>query len=164
MEMQIFRRHPHNSGFTLIEMIIVLSILSLLASAILPMSERTVQRTKEVELQRSLRLLRSAIDTYKEDFDRAVTLKKYIPEIGETGYPVELEKLLQASDWGGLYPTERKYLRRIPRDPFDKYEEGWGLRSYVDDPESRYWGGEDVYDVYSQSDSIGLNGTAYSSW
>ncbi len=151
-------------GLTFLELVITLAILALLASAVIPVAEVTVKRTKEIELRRSLRLMRSAIDDYKADFDKAVEEKKIIKALNENGYPKELEDLLKGDDWGGLYPYKRKYLRRIPTDPFDDYEQGWGLRSYSDDPESTVWGGEDIYDVYSQSDGIGLDGTPYNTW
>ncbi len=151
-------------GLSFLELVIAMAILALLASAVIPVAEVTVKRTKEIELRRSLRLMRSAIDDYKADFDKAVEEKKIIKALNENGYPKELEDLLKGDDWGGLYPYKRKYLRRIPTDPFDDYEQGWGLRSYSDDPESTVWGGEDIYDVYSQSDGIGLDGTPYNTW
>lgn len=151
-------------GLTLVELVITMAILAVLASAVMPMAEVTVRRTKELELRRSLRQVRTAIDEYKKDHDRAVKEKKVTASIDESGYPEELEALLEGSDWGGLYPTPRRYLRRIPRDPFDRYDEGWGLRAYADDPDSTVWGGKDIYDVYSTSDGYGLDGTAYNTW
>ena len=151
-------------GLTLIELVIALAILAVLASAVLPMAEVAVTRTKEIELRRDLRMIRTAIDDYKSDYDRAKAQNKITTSIDETGYPESLDVLTEGTDWGGLYPYPRKYLRRIPRDPFDVYDEGWGLRSYRDDPDSTVWGGEDVYDVYSQSDAIGLDGTSYNTW
>ncbi|ORJ63124.1 general secretion pathway protein GspG [Geothermobacter hydrogeniphilus] len=141
-----------------------MAILAVLASAVLPMAEVTVKRTREIELQRSLRIVRNAIDAYKADFDRAVAEKKIIVSINDTGYPESLEVLLEGKDWGGLYPFKKRYLRRIPKDPFDRYNEGWGLRSLEDDPDSTVWGGDNVYDIYSQSDAIGLDGTPYNTW
>lgn len=151
-------------GLTLIELIIALVILGILAAAALPMAEVAATRSKELELRRSLREIRSAIDAWKADFDKAVEAKKIIPSIDETGYPEDLEALLEGSDWGGLYPYKRRYLRRIPVDPFDEYDEGWGLRSYRDDPDSTVYGGEDLYDVYSQSNRLALDGTPYNTW
>lgn len=151
-------------GLTLLELLITLAILSVLAAAVLPLAEVTVRRTKEIELRRALREIRTAIDAYKIDHDRAVEEKKIIPSLNETGYPEELEDLVKGNDWGGLYPFERRYLRRIPKDPFDEYEEGWGMRAYADDPDSTVYGGGDVYDVYSQSEKTGLDGTAYNTW
>lgn len=151
-------------GVTLIELIIAMAIMAVLATAVIPMAETTVRRTKEVELRRSLREIRTAIDQYKSDYDRAVQEKKIIATLGETGYPPELEELLKGNDWGGLYTYKRRYLRSIPRDPFDSDELGWQLRAYEDDPDSTIWGGENVYDVHSQSDGIGLDGTPYREW
>ena len=151
-------------GLTLLELILAMVILATLASAVIPMAEVTVRRSKEIELRQALRTVRSAIDAYKEDFDKAVEQKKITPSLNETGYPEDLETLLEGTDWSGLYSYERKYLRRIPKDPFDSYDEGWGLRSYSDDPDSTVWGGENVYDIYSQSEAIALDGTTYNTW
>ena len=151
-------------GLTFIEVLIAMIIMSILAAAILPMAEVTVKRTKEIALQRALREIRSAIDRYSVDFEKAKSEKKITVSIDETGYPEELEDLVNGKEWGDLYPTPRKYLRRIPKDPFDRYDEGWGLRSYKDDPDSTVWGGVDIYDIYSQSDGTALDGTYYITW
>ncbi len=152
------------AGLTLIEVIIAMTILAILASAVIPLAATTVRRTREIELRRSLREMRTAIDQYKSDYDRAVKAQKIIPTLGDTGYPKELEELVSGEQWGDLYPFKRKYLRRIPRDPFDENDDGWGMRSMADDPESLSWGGEDVFDVFSQSTEIGLDGTPYNTW
>ena len=157
-------RRRRNAGLTLIEVIIAMSILAILASAVIPLAATTVRRTREIELRRSLREIRTAIDQYKYDYDRAVKEKKIIPTLGDTGYPKELENLVTGNAWGDLYTFNRKYLRRIPRDPFDKNNEGWGMRSMADEPDSLSWGGEDVFDVFSQSTEIGLDGTPYNTW
>lgn len=152
------------SGLTLIELVIAMAILAILASAVLPMAEVTVTRTKELELRRALRVVRTAIDEYKADYDKAKAENRIITSVGETGYPESLEELTDGKDWGGLYQFPRKYLRRIPKDPFDVNDEGWGLRSYTDDPDSTVWGGDNVYDIHSQSDAVGLDGTPYNTW
>lgn len=151
-------------GLTLIEMLITMVILAVLAAAVMPLAEMSVRRSKEIELRRALRQVRTAIDTYKADFDRAVKEKKIISAINETGYPRELEDLLTGESWGGMYEYKRKYLRRIPVDPFDEYEQGWGLRAYSDEPDSRVYGGGDIYDIYSQSEGVALDGTYYNTW
>ena len=56
-----------------------------------------------------------------------------------------------------------KFLRRIPIDPLTGEPE-WGMRSYQDKPDSRSWGGQNVYDVYSLSDGTALDGTKYRDW
>jgi len=161
--MQI-QRAKNCSGLTFIELVIAMAILAILASVVLPLSEVTVTRTKELELRRNLRDIRSAIDAYKHDYDQAVAEKKIFATVGKSGYPERLETLLEGNDWGGLYPFKKKYLRRIPRDPFDRDDLGWGLRSYIDEADSSVWGGEDVYDVYSQNENIALDGSAYRDW
>ncbi|MGK2904876.1 MAG: type II secretion system protein [Desulfuromonadales bacterium] len=151
-------------GLTLLEMVMAIAILAVLATAVIPMAQVTATRGKELELRRSLREIRTAIDNYKADFDKAAAEKKIITEIDETGYPESLEVLLEGNDWGGLYPYKRKYLRRLPKDPFDEYDEGWGLRSYKDDPDSTFYSGDDIFDVYSQSLRLSLDGTSYNTW
>lgn len=151
-------------GLTLLEMVLAIAILGVLATVIVPMAEVTAVRGKELELRRSLREIRTAIDNYKADFDKALEEKKIIPAINETGYPENLDVLVEGSDWGGLYPYKRKYLRRLPNDPFDEYDEGWGLRSYKDEADSTFYGGDDIYDVYSQSPRMALDGTPYNTW
>ncbi len=151
-------------GLTLLEMVLAIAILAVLATVIVPMTEVTAMRGKELELRSALRVIRTAIDNYKADFDKAVTEKKIIVAINETGYPESLEILIEGSDWGGLYPYKHKYLRRLPQDPFDEYDEGWGLRAYKDDPDSTFYGGDDIYDIYSQSTRTALDGTVYNTW
>ena len=154
----------NNRGLSLIELVIALAIMAILAAAVLPLSEVTVKRTQEIELRRSLRVIRSAIDAYKEDYDQAVAEKKIFATVDGSGYPSDLEALVQGEDWGGMYAYKKKYLRRVPQDPFDNEDYGWGLRSYKDEPDSSVWGGQDVFDVYSQSDGIALDGTYYRDW
>lgn len=165
--MSPFRRQHNQSGLTLLEMLITMAILAVLASAVLPMAEVTIKRSKEIELRRALRQIRTAIDEYKTDYDKAVREKKINATLGETGYPKELQKLVDGEEWGGLYKPKRRYLRAIPRDPFAaaylSAEESWALRAYADDP-GESWSGSDIYDVHSQSDGIALDGTPYKDW
>ena len=65
--------------------------------------------------------------------------------------------------------TSKKYLRRIPRDPMTPLDSpgkpnNWGLHSYGDEPDSHDWGGGNVYDVYSKSEKVSLDGTKYNTW
>lgn len=160
----VSNRLKKDTGLTLIELVIAMAILAILAATVIPLSEVTVTRTKELELRRALRDIRSAIDAYKADYDKAVAEKKIFATVGQSGYPEELEQLLGGNDWGGLYPFKKKYLRRIPKDPFDRDNDGWGLRAYIDDADSTVWGGDDVYDVYSQNENVALDGTTYREW
>ena len=161
--MRKFRLLNHN-GLTLIELVIAIALLGILAATVIPLAEVTVTRTKELELRRALRQVRSAIDEYYKDYQEAAKQKKIFETVGDSGYPEELKELLEGNDWGGLFSFKKKYLRRIPKDPFDKYDDGWGLRSYADEPDTTVWGGNDVYDIYSQSDDIALDGSYYRDW
>lgn len=167
MPMSAFRLQRNQGGLTLLELLITLVILAVLASAVLPMAEVTIKRTKEIELRRSLRQIRTAIDEYKADYDKAVLEKKINATLGETGYPKDLKALVDGEEWGGLYSPKRRYLRAIPKDPFAPAdlpaEENWALRAYADDPGDS-WSGGDIYDVHSQSDGIALDGTPYNEW
>ena len=87
--------------------------------------------------------------------------------VNKSGYPATLQLLVDGDDLGGLVKEKKKFLRRIPTDPFHKAEgeeTPWGLRSYADAPDSTTWGGEDVFDVYSQSEETAIDGTKYKDW
>jgi general secretion pathway protein G len=157
-------RFLNSSGLSLIELVIAMAILAILAAAVIPMAEVTVTRTKELELRRSLREIRSAIDEYKADYDKAVAEKKIFATVDASGYPESFEALLEGNDWGMLYSFKKRYLRRIPTDPFDKYADGWGECSYEEQPPCSSKGGRDLYDVSTRSDAIALDGTYYNEW
>lgn len=146
-------------GFTLIEMMIVVAIISILATGIVPLSQMVYKRTKELELKNNLRVIRKALDDYKTMVDQ-----KTIPaNLTISGYPRDLETLVLGVDLQSAAKSKKKFLRRIPKDPMT--EDGlWGLRSYTDDPDSTIWGGQDVYDVYSLSDKKAIDGTYYKDW
>ncbi len=153
-------------GFTLVEMIVALSIVAVLAMLALPLGKMAVKRTNEIELQRALRTMREAIDAYKKLADE----KKFEVDEETQGYPPTLETLvkgveIQDKDSKGKAGAKKtvKFLRRIPKDPMtDSYD--WGLRSYQDDFDSDAWGEENVYDVYTKSPAIALDGTKYKDW
>ena len=148
-----------NCGFTLIEMMATLAIISILATGIIPLSQVVYKRTKELELRNDLRLIRTALDEHKKLVDQ-----KIIPvSATASGYPENLEILVTGVDLKTATGEKKKFLRRVPKDPM--MEEGeWGLRSYADDPDSTIWGGQDVYDIYSLSDKQALDGTYYRDW
>lgn len=146
-------------GFTLIEMVIVVALLSVLAAVTLPTGRYASRRIKEMELRSALRNLRSAVDEYKRYSDAGL-----IPiDLGTDGYPRELEVLYEGVDLVGEIDHEVKFLRRVPIDPMTGEAE-WGMRSYQDDWDSDSWGGENVFDVYSLSEGVGLNGVPYLQW
>lgn len=158
----------NNRGISLIELIVTLIILSVLALLIIPSAQMTMKRNKELELRRDLRTIRTAIDNYKKNYDQAVNEKKIIPSQDKSGYPETLEELVDGYDFGGLVNYKKKFLRRIPVDPFNPPQPGeepkWGLRSFKDEPDSTNWGGEDVFDVYSLSGDMAIDGTKYKDW
>ena len=162
------RRIQQLKGFTLIELIVTVTIVAILASVAMPMLQMSVQRNKEIELRANLRQIREAIDAYKKAADEGHIKKS----IEETGYPPNLEILVNGVvDEKDINKNKLKFLRIIPLDPMtiatdkntDDLPNNWGLRSYASeasDPEQ----GADVFDVYSLSQQIGINGIAYAKW
>ena len=158
-------------GFTLIELVVTVAIVGVLASAVLPVLQLSVQRVKENELRANLREIREAIDAYKKLADvENGPIKKIV---GQSGYPPSLDVLVE-----GVIdekdPNKRKirFLRRIPLDPMQPVNQGsntngiiinWGLRSYASDANDPREG-DDVYDVYSLSKQVGINGAPYAQW
>jgi general secretion pathway protein G len=151
------------NGFTFIELLVVTTILIVLASAIMPLARVTIQRQKEGELRRDLREMRTAIDKYKDAVDMGL-ISSLDVKTGSEGYPPDLETLVEgvsvANDASG---RKLKFLRRIPIDPLTNSTD-WGLRSYQDKPDSTSWGGQNVFDVYTKADGVGLDGTKFRDW
>lgn len=152
-------------GFTLIEMIVTVTIVGILFTAAFPVAELAVRRTKETELKSALRDIRTAIDAYKRATDEGRVAKK----ADESGYPPTLELLVEGVV-DARSPARAKiyFLRRLPRDPFADDPAAsaaatWGKRSYAsshDEPRE----GADVFDVYSRAPGVGLSGIAYREW
>jgi len=156
------------SGLTLIELVVTVAILSILALLVMPLTQMTAKRVKEIELRRNLRIVRTAIDDFKKTYDRAVDEKKILASVDKSGYPETLQQLVDGYDFGGLVSYKKKFLRKIPADPFNPPKPGeepkWTLRSYKDDADSTIWGGEDVYDIHSLSTETAIDGTKYNEW
>jgi len=150
---------PRNGGFTFVELMASITIILLLTTIALPLARLQIQRTKEVELRRDLREMRSAIDHYKDFSDRGVIQVK----ADTFGYPPDLQTLVDGVELKGAAEAKYKFLRRLPIDPMTESAD-WGMRSMQDDSDSRSWGGQNVFDVYSKSDNVGLDGTKYSDW
>jgi general secretion pathway protein G len=142
-------------GFTLIELIVATAILVILVGAAFPVARSVVYREREHELREDLWMIRDAIDRYKDAADRGAFQIK----VGSEGYPPDLDTLVNGVDVAG---KKLKFLRRIPVDPITKGE--WGLRSMQDDKDSDSWGGQNVFDVYSKTDQVALDGTKYKDW
>jgi len=150
------------AGFTLIELVITVAIVGVLALLAAPLLEVTAQRHKETELHLALRQIREAIDAYRQ----AVQDKKIESPADASGYPPDLDSLVKGVP--DITKPDRPmiyFLRRLPRDPMNpdatlSAAETWGKRSYASPPDAPS-PGEDVYDVYSLSDAVGLNGVPY---
>lgn len=151
-------------GFTLIEMIIVVMIVGILASAAMPLAALHKRRAQEAELRANLRTLRTAIDAYKKASDTGRIERRD----DQSGYPPKLTLLVEGvPDVTDPAGKKMYFLRRMPRDPFadpgQRPEETWGLRSYASPPDAPQ-PGADVFDVYSNAQGEGLDGTAYRTW
>jgi general secretion pathway protein G len=151
------------SGYSFVELLIVATIILILAAAVMPLARVTVKRQKEMELRRSLREIRTAIDKYKDAVDQGLIGGTDV-KVGSEGYPPSLETLVEGvramNDASG---RKLKFLRRIPFDPMTRTNE-WGMRAYQDDPDTTTWGGSNVFDVYTKSDGVALDGTKYREW
>jgi general secretion pathway protein G len=145
------------SGVTLLEMIVVVTILLILMGAAVPVLKVSVRRQREVELRRDLWEMRAAIDRYKDAADKNAFQQK----LGSEGYPPDMDTLVNGVEIAG--GKKLRFLRRIPVDPMTGNTD-WGLRSMQDDPQSDSWGGQNVFDVYTKSTGVALNGTKYKDW
>lgn len=154
-------------GFSLIELLVTLMILSILATAALPFVETTVIRSKELELHSSLREVRIAIDNFHDDWVTG-KISKTNPNVSEDGYPRTLQILVDGVVGSDAKGKKRRYLRRIPRDPFAEQDKAplddWRVRGYQDEVDTTVWGRGDVYDIQSMSNRTALDGTLYKNW
>lgn len=157
------RRSHNQSGYTFVELLIVSAIIIILASAVMPLARVTATRQREVELHRTLREMRTAIDRYKD----AADLGQISPlelKAGAEGYPPDLQTLVDgvtaANDATG---RKLKFLRHIPVDPMT-HNADWGMRSYQDAADATRWGGQNVFDVHTTFDGKALDGSKYRDW
>ena len=145
------------AGFSLLELIVAATILSILTMMALPLAQVTIKREREKQLRHALWEMRDAIDRYKDQADRAAFQTK----VDTYGYPPDLETLVKGVEAQG--GKKIRFLRSIPVDPMTKSKE-WGMRSMQDDPDSDSFGGQSVFDVYTKSTGTGLDGTKYKDW
>ena len=151
----------HHRGFSLIEVITVTVIIAVLAAAAIPLAHNALQREKEIELRRALRMMRTAIDEYK----KFVEENKIEMDEDTYGYPEKLQDLVKGIEYKDKKNKTRlqKFLRRIPLDPINVSDD-WGLHSYQDKLDSRNWGGQNIWDVYCDSNKKALDGSYYRDW
>jgi general secretion pathway protein G len=154
-------RLPGNAGLTLLELIISCAILTVLATMAIPVARFTATRERENTLKRNLLDMREAIDRYKDLADHGLIRVDALTG----GYPPDLDTLVKGVPLTSATGGGKKihFLRRIPVDPMT-HNSDWGLRSSEDDPDSTTWGTQNVFDVYTKSQGIALNGTKYADW
>jgi general secretion pathway protein G len=155
MRLMIQKRSGEH-GLTLVELIVTTFILSILATAAIPIVRFQVKRQKEEMLRYDLWEMRKAIDAYHD----AAMKGAFQTKVDSYNYPPDLDTLVNGVDVQG---HKVKFLRRIPLDPMTGNAD-WGLRSMQDDPTADSWGGQNVFDVYSKSDGTALDGTKYNTW
>lgn len=158
------RRPAPSQGFTLIEMVVVVMIVGILASAAMPLAALHKRRSQEAELRQALRTLRTAIDAHKRAWDTGRIEKK----TDASGYPVSLDALVQGVPDVSSPRAQRIYfLRSLPRDPFADPQlpaaQTWATRSYASPPDAPA-PGADVFDVASRTPGVGLDGVPYRQW
>ncbi|BCG02460.1 type II secretion system pseudopilin PulG (plasmid) [Paraburkholderia sp. PGU19] len=152
-------------GFTLVELLVTLAILGVLASMTVPVAQVMRQREREQELRDALHQIRGAIDAYK-----AAAKDGRVPvDRGVSGYPPKLNVLVDGvKDQSDPKGAKIYFLRRLPRDPMSNDPQldavdTWRKRAYASEPDDPQEG-DDVYDVYSMSKGVGLNGIPYRNW
>lgn len=152
-------------GFTLIEMLAVVTIVGILAAAAQPLAVWVHKRQREAELRQALRTLRGGLDAYFEAAKAGrITLKA-----DDSGYPPDLDALVRGVP-DARDPQGRRrlyFLRRLPRDPLADpalpAAATWALRSH-DSPPDAPAPGRDVFDVRSRAEGVALDGTRYRDW
>jgi len=148
-----------DKAFMLIELIAAITILLVLTTLALPLARNEIIRKREMILHEDLRTMREAIDRYKVYSDNQM-----IPiKVDTFGYPPDLQTLVDGVPVKGMAKGKYKFLRKIPEDPMTGGAD-WGVRAMQDDPDSKSWGGQNVFDVYSKSQGTALDGTQYADW
>jgi len=150
-------------GFTYLEMLVTAAVLIILASAVIPMARWDDKRRREVRLRLTLQQVRDAIDLYHKYVEDGLIMQS---DVEQMGYPLTIEELVEGVDVADPQSPDAKNVKFLPRMPIDPItgEADWGFRSYQDDWDSTNWGGENIYDIYSESTVRALDGTYYRDW
>jgi general secretion pathway protein G len=156
---RISPRGGSERGMTLLELVIACGILIVLSTSAMPVTRYVMMRRQEMELRYDLREMRDAIDRYKDLADK----NQFQIKAGTEGYPPDMDTLVKGVQLAGSPDRKMRFLRKIPVDPMTGKDE-WGLRSVQDDADSTGWGGQDIFDVYSESTGTALDGTKYKDW
>lgn len=157
--------NARSAGFTLIEVLVTLTLLATLAMIAWPLARIAAQQNREAELRRALWQIREAIDAHKAAMDGGRLTRM----VGASGYPPTLAALVEGvTDVRNPAGAKLYFLRRIPRDPMcgcpgTPDADTWGLRAYASPPDAPE-AGDDVFDVYSTSVDVGTNGVRYKDW
>jgi general secretion pathway protein G len=154
-------RRPDAGGFSFVEMIIATALIMILASATLPIVRISIRRERESNLRRTLREIRMAIDKYQ---DACTSNKIAATDLTAQCYPPDLQTLVDgAPALNSTADLKYKFLRRIPLDPVTGKAD-WGFKAVTDMPDSKSWGGGNVFDVYSKAEGTALDKTKYRDW
>lgn len=154
------RGRSRAQGFTLVELLCAMTLAALLVGIALPVQHVMLRRARELELRQTLRSMRRAIDAYHHTVQVVPTAKK---DATAEDWPEDLDVLVEGLDLGLAKEVKVKFLRRIPKDPLTGSDE-WGKRSNKQDPDDDMWDSVNVFDVYSQAEGKGLDGTEYKTW
>ena len=144
------------AGFTLVELIVSATILSVLCGMAVPMARLTVRQQKERALRSELRKMREAIDQYAEG-----SMSGKFFKAPSSGYPPNLQALVDPIELRNGYKL--RLLREIPIDPITGNRD-WGVHSMDDDPDSDTWNGDQIWNVYSKAPGTATDGTKYRDW
>ena len=158
--MSLLARRRSHGGLTLVEVLVTMTILTILAAMVLPIARTSMKREREIELRRALRSMREGIDMFKKFSDAGMIQARCLQCYG---YPEDLDTLVEGVSQVGAIDKKLRFLRRIPIDPLTAEAE-WGMRSLQDDPNDDSWGRQNVFDVYSLSEGTALDGSKYRDW